>query len=168
MLDVIDSFSRRRAESVELLRSAAVSARNLHQASSEISAWCDRDVIRQKGDEHDSRDYLTESIRYVMRIGQEAQVRRSRFVELAAAIQTKIEQLDNDAQELREVDLLDSSHFQTIRDLNIQLLQVKQWADDDERIYEQAVESLEGLFVRFVVVYPITSGALSDTPMMQS
>jgi hypothetical protein len=165
---VIDSFSKRRAESAELLRSAAVTARNMRQASSEISAWCDRDVIRQKEHEHDSRDYLTESIRYVMRIGHDAQVRRSRFVELTTAIEAKREQLLNDAQELREVDMLDPSDFASIRDLNIELLQVRQWATDDERIYEQAVESLEGLFARFVVVYPTVTGALPDTPMMLS
>ena len=168
MLEVIDSFSRRKAESAELIGSAAVAARNTRHASSEISAWCDRDVIRQKEHEHDSRDYLAESIRYVMRIAQDAQARRACFLELAAAGQAKREQLVNDAQELREFNMLEPSDFQSIRDLDIQLLQVKQWAEDDEHIYEQAIESLEDLYARFLVVYATRTGALVNSSMMIS
>ncbi len=169
MLEVIDSFSRKKSESAELLRSAAVVARNMRQASSQISAWCDRDVIRQKEHEHDSPNYLIESIRYVMRIGEEAQVRRLRFLELAKAVQAKREQLANDAQELRECEMLDRSDFQSIVDLDIHLLEVNQWARDDEHIYEQAAESLDDLFTRFMVFYP-TADESSDgnTSMMLS
>jgi hypothetical protein len=171
MQEVIDSFSRRRAESAELLRSAAVVARNMRQASSEISAWCDRDVIRQKENEHDSRVYLIESIRYVMRIGAEAQVRHSRFIELATAVQAKREQLTDDAQELREYDMLEVSDFQSIRELQIHLLELNQWARDDEAIYEQAVATLDDLYARFMVFH---STATEESPddnnasMMQS
>jgi ASC-1-like (ASCH) protein len=168
MLDVIDSFSRRKEESAELLRSAAVVSRNTRLASSEISAWHVRDSIRRQEDDYDSRDYLTKSIRYVMRIGQEAQTRRTRYLELATAGQKKREQLVNDAQELRECDMLDSQHFESIRDLDIQLLQVKHWAKDEESIYEQCVESLGELYDRFVVTYSTRTGALLNGSMMLS
>lgn len=168
MLEVIDSFSRKRAESAELIRSAAVAARATRQASSEIIAWCSRDAIRRDENEDDSREYLIESIRYVMRIGNDALTRRKHFEGLATTGQAKREQLVNDAQELREYGMLEASEFQSIRDLDIQLLQIKQWAEDDGHIYDQSVDSLNELYDRYMAVYPTRTGQLNHSSMLAS
>ena len=148
MLDVLDSFSRKRAESRELIRSATSEARSMRQTLDEIATWCTRDEIRQQAHESDTRDYLLSSIEYIERIREDARVRRASLDALVKAGQAKREQLYNDAEELLGVDLIGGSEFASIRELDIQLLLFGQCADDAQQVYEQAGECVEDLRTR--------------------
>ena len=169
MLNAVETLTQGQTESSELVRSASRVAEKTHQATTEIAAWCTRDSVRQNEKEEDSVTYVIESIRFVMRIGNDALARKESFDKLASSAEKARQLVLDGVGELKEFGLLEPDHFYTLRELDYSLLQMATWADTETEIYEQCVESLEELYARYQSVCPTRRTNYSSTmPMLAS
>ena len=148
MMDVLDSFSRKQAESAELIRSANAKARIMRHGIDQIAAWSTRDDIRQTRGEVDTAEYLLSSIEFITRIAEDALAGHGNFQSLVKDGRVKREQLYNDAEELLGYEMIGPSEFESIRELDIQLLLMGQCADDGKLVHEQAVDVIDDLRAR--------------------